>query len=148
MYQIIKSVIESGRYELADMLGKIDRTWLQGSITEEEMTELVTLAREKATPENSYASLRDQVNKLFGIVAEQAKAIKANADAITMLQGGTVTPPVQEEYPEYVQPSGAHDAYNTGDKMTYTDGKRYIGQMDGCVWNPDTYPQAWKEVTE
>ena len=38
MYQIIKSVIESGRYELADMLGKIDRTWLQGSITEEEMT--------------------------------------------------------------------------------------------------------------
>ena len=65
-----------------------------------------------------------------------------------MLQGGTVTPPVQEEYPEYVQPSGAHDAYNTGDKMTYTDGKRYICQMDGCVWNPDTYPQAWKEVTE
>lgn len=148
MYQIIKSVIESGRYELSDMLNKIDRTWLQGNITEEQMTELVTLAREKATPENSHASLQNQVSKLFGIVAEHAKAIKANADEITLLRGGTVTPPVQEEYPEYVQPSGAHDAYNTGDKMTYTDDKRYICQMDGCVWNPDTYPQAWKEVTE
>ena len=42
-------------------------------------------------------------------------------------------PPETEEYPAWVQPTGAHDAYNTGDKMTYTDGKRYICQMDNCV---------------
>ena len=24
-----------------------------------------------------------------------------------------------EEYPEWVQPTGAHDAYNTGDKVSY-----------------------------
>lgn len=147
MYQIIKSVIESGRYELSDMLGKIDRMWLQGSITEEQMTELVALAREKAMPENSHASLQEQVAHLFAIVAEQDTAIKTNANAITLLQGGTVTPPTQEEYPEYVQPSGAHDAYNAGDKVTY-NGKNYVCQMDGCVWNPDTYPQGWAEVTE
>lgn len=33
MYNIIKSVIESGRYELTDMLEKIDVIWIQGGIT-------------------------------------------------------------------------------------------------------------------
>lgn len=50
-----------------------------------------------------------------------------------------------EEWPEFVQPTGAHDAYNTGDKVTF-EGKHYICQMDNCVWNPDQYPAAWKLV--
>lgn len=47
-----------------------------------------------------------------------------------------------EEWPEFVQPSGAHDAYNVGDKVTYK-GEKYICQMAGCVWAPDVYPAAW-----
>ena len=68
-------------------------------------------------------------------------------DRVTVLEGGTVDPPVTEEYPPYVQPTGAHDAYNTGDKVTY-NGQRYICRMDGCVWDPDTYPAAWERVEE
>lgn len=148
MYDIIKTVISSGRYELSDMLKKIDTIWLQGGLTEEQKSELVELARQNALPENSHASLQRQVDTLFKNMEEMAAAIKANTDAITILQGGTVIPPVQEEWPEYVQPTGAHDAYNTGDKMTYVDGRRYICRMDGCVWGPDTYPQAWEEAEE
>ena len=50
-----------------------------------------------------------------------------------------------EEYPEYKAPSGAHDAYNTGDKITFK-GKKYICTMDNCVWSPEVYPQGWEEV--
>ena len=32
--------------------------------------------------------------------------------------------------------------------MTYTDGKRYICQVDGCVWGPDVYPQGWIEAPD
>lgn len=44
MYDVIKNVIESGRYELNDMLKKIDTIWIQGDITEEQKKELVMVA--------------------------------------------------------------------------------------------------------
>ena len=147
MYGIIKAVIGSGRYELSDMLRKIDTVWLQGSITDDQKSELVELARQNALPENSYTSVQKQIDSIFTNLGEMAAAIRANTDAITTLQGGTVIPPVQEEWPEYVQPTGAHDAYSTGDKVTW-NGKHYICRMDGCVWDPDTYPDAWELVEE
>lgn len=147
MYGIIKAVIGSGRYELSDMLRKIDTVWLQGSITDDQKSELVELARQNALPENSYTSVQKQIDSIFTNLGEMAAAIRANTDAITTLRGGTVIPPVQEEWPEYVQPTGAHDAYSTGDKVTW-NGKHYICRMDGCVWDPDTYPDAWELVEE
>lgn len=32
--------------------------------------------------------------------------------------------------------------------MTYTDGKHYICKMDGVVWGPDVYPDAWEMLVE
>lgn len=48
-------------------------------------------------------------------------------------------------YPEWVQPTGAHDAYNTGDIVNY-NGTLYKSVIDGNVWAPDAYPQGWEEV--
>ena len=44
MYGIIKVVIESGRFELVEMLKKIDKMWLEGNIADEQREELITLA--------------------------------------------------------------------------------------------------------
>lgn len=43
-----------------------------------------------------------------------------------------------DEYPEWVQPTGAHDAYNTGDKVSY-NGKHYVCTIDGNAYAPDVY---------
>ena len=43
-----------------------------------------------------------------------------------------------DEYPEWVQPTGAHDAYNIGDKVTY-NGQRYVCTSDGNIYAPDVY---------
>ena len=43
-----------------------------------------------------------------------------------------------EEYPEWVQPTGAHDAYNIGDKVTY-NGQHYVCTSNGNVYAPDVY---------
>lgn len=43
-----------------------------------------------------------------------------------------------DEWPEWVQPTGAHDAYNRGDKVSY-NGKRYICTADANVYAPDVY---------
>ena len=138
MYKIIKNVIESKDYVLEDILYKIDKMYIQGRITETEKTELDNLARQNAVAENSYAPLQEQINTLFKEIAE----LKAIINKDTEEPGEPV-----EEYPEYKQPTGSHDSYNTGDKITY-NGKKYICKMDNCVWAPDTYPAAWEEVVE
>lgn len=48
-------------------------------------------------------------------------------------------------YDEWQQPSGAHDAYNTGDRVVY-NGSVYESLIDGNVWAPDAYPAGWKIV--
>lgn len=146
MYDIIKNVITSGQYELTDILKKIDTIWLQGTLTEEQRTELIDLARTSADPENSYAPLQKQIDTLYANMTEMGKTILNLTDKVSKLDGGSVTLPEADEYLTWVQPTGAHDAYNTGDKMTYTDGKRYVCQMDGCVWGPDAYPAGWQLV--
>lgn len=52
------------------------------------------------------------------------------------------------EYPVWVQPTGAADAYNTGDIVSH-NGQLYISTIDGNVWAPDAYPAGWDayEVT-
>lgn len=50
-----------------------------------------------------------------------------------------------ESIPAFVQPTGAHDAYKTGDRVTY-NGHIYESTMDGNVWAPDAYPQGWTDL--
>lgn len=50
--------------------------------------------------------------------------------------------PSVEEYPEWVQPQGAHDAYSIGDKVTY-NGRHWVSNVDGNVWEPGVY--GWEE---
>ena len=136
MYTIIKNVIYSGRYELNDMLRKIDTIWVQGSLTDEERGELVELAQSNADPARSYAPLQEQINQAFD-------RIKALEGRMAKLEAGEEPEP--EEWPEWVQPTGAHDAYGMGDKVTY-NGKHYVSKIAGNVWSPDAYPQGWEEV--
>lgn len=46
-------------------------------------------------------------------------------------------------WPEWVRPTGAHDAYRLGDKVSY-HGKRYICTTDANVYAPDVY--GWEEA--
>lgn len=47
-----------------------------------------------------------------------------------------------EEFPEWVQPTGAQDAYNIGDKVSH-NGKHWISTADNNVWEPGVY--GWEE---
>lgn len=54
-----------------------------------------------------------------------------------------------DQVPVWSQPTGAHDAYNAGDRVHYpgADGPIYKSLIDGNIWAPDTYPAGW-EVEE
>ena len=49
-----------------------------------------------------------------------------------------------DEYPEWVQPTGAHDAYNIGDKVTY-NGQHYVCTSNANVYAPNVY--GWDLIT-
>ena len=48
-----------------------------------------------------------------------------------------------EEYPEWSQPIGAHDAYQTGDKVAH-NGAHWQSTADGNVWEPGVY--GWEKI--
>lgn len=50
-------------------------------------------------------------------------------------------------YPVWSQPTGAHDAYNAGDVVSY-NGRLYRSLIDGNVYAPDTYPAGWEVYTK
>jgi len=52
---------------------------------------------------------------------------------------------VSSGYPEWVQPTGAHDAYNTGDRVSF-EGSNYESVIDANVWSPTAYPQGWTQI--
>ena len=144
MYDIIKNVIENKDYELVDMLYKINKMYIESEITEEQKEELDNLARTNANAENSYAPLQKQLENTN-------LRIDSLEERIAKLEGQATEEPTEpepvDEYSEFKQPSGAHDAYHVGDKITY-NGKKYICKLDNCVWTPDAYPQGWQEVVE
>ena len=47
--------------------------------------------------------------------------------------------------PEWVQPTGAHDAYQTGDHVMF-EGQEYVSLIDGNTWSPTAYPQGWEKI--
>lgn len=56
-------------------------------------------------------------------------------------EGGEEAP--SEEYPEWVRPTGAHDAYAQGAKVSH-NGKKWTSDVGGNVWEPGVY--GWTEV--
>lgn len=156
MFEIIKNVIQSRAYELRDMLYKINKMYIESTITEEEKTQLDEMARNNANAENSYAPLQQQIDKAYEEINTLKETVKTNTAEINVLKdaieklGGTVEPPVEEpieEWPEFIKPTGSHNCYNIGNKITF-EGEKYICDMNGCVWSPAEYPQAWIKQSE
>lgn len=48
-----------------------------------------------------------------------------------------------EEWPEWVQPTGAHDAYNMGDKVSHNE-KHWVSLIDANTYEPGIY--GWEEA--
>lgn len=48
---------------------------------------------------------------------------------------------------EFVQPLGAHDAYQAGDKVVFEE-KVWVSLIDNNIWSPSSNPSGWEEVQQ
>ena len=83
--------------------------------------------------------------QLYQVLQDHTSAEEWKPDATASLYKAIGV--TEEGYPEWVQPLGASDAYNTGDIVSY-NGVLYKSTVDGKVWSPDSYPAGWEAVSE
>lgn len=86
-------------------------------------------------------NLRTYGDKLYKCVQAHTSQSDWTPDVAVSLWSVAGDP--AEEYPEWSQPIGAHDAYQTGDKVSH-NGKHWISTADNNVWEPGVY--GWMEV--
>jgi hypothetical protein len=82
--------------------------------------------------------------KLYRVVQAHTSQVDWTPDAVPALFA-EVAPP--GTIPDWVQPTGAHDAYNIGDKVLF-DGRIYESKINANVWSPSAYPAGWTDLGE
>jgi len=136
MFDLILGVIHAHTYKDSNaLLAKIQRMYVEGELDEAQYAEL-RAALTEAEPVKTYDPERE-IDALW----KEVRRIAAVVDAMPAPE----PEPEPAEIPEWVQPTGAHDAYMTGDKVRYK-GAVYVSLIDGNVWAPDVYPAAWDVV--
>ena len=135
MKAIFQNVIAKGGYDLSALLQKIDIYHIEGKLSDADRDELYAAARKAPVAQYDY---RDEIEKLWAAVRQLQEAGKSDV---------TDEPENGDTYPAFVQPTGAHDAYQVGDLVTY-NGQRYRCQLANCVWSPDVLPSAWEVIKE
>lgn len=117
----------------------------QASLTDEQAMEVSTL-----WPEWSSASVQYKVDdivrhstRLYRCEQEHTSQESWTPDASPSLWSAI---DIAEDGVEvWTQPTGAHNAYNAGDRVHYPtkESPVYVSIIDGNVWAPDAYPQGW-----
>lgn len=162
MYEVIKIVISSKRYELKDILTKIDTLWVQGSLTDDQRSELIDLARNNAMISNSV--------DILATLDNLDKRIKAMEEIIATLNkesGDTEieTPEGEESQPDNTEGEGTEGDntevtepiypeyedgvwYRNGDIVSFEGDNYECIAPDGqvCVWSPKDYPVYWSKM--
>lgn len=91
--------------------------------------------------------LKDQLRscdaKLYRCVQEHTSQIDWPPDVATALWSLASDP--AEEWPEWSQPVGAHDAYALGDKCSH-NSKHWVSDCNANVWEPGV--AMWTEAAE
>ncbi len=94
------------------------------------------------------ADIRSYDGKLYKVVQPHTTQADWTPDATPALWT-EIAPPTTDEgetiVPEWAQPTGGHNAYNIGDKVTFED-KVYESLIDANAYSPTAYPVGWKEV--
>lgn len=139
------------KLQMAEQLRKALQMFAQ-SLTDDEAMEVATVYPKyvigKAYKTNemfTYGENAVSDPQLYRVVQDHTSQADWTPDATPSLY--TPIGLTDEGYPIWSRPTGAHDAYNTGDIVDY-NGALYKSLIDGNVYSPDEYPSGWELYTE
>lgn len=139
--QSFEVIINSDNFDLTELTSRINFYHIKGDLTDEDRQELLEMARGKAQ-DTVTIDTRNEIFEVWTRISD----LESRVTALENSQGGGGgdEPTPTDEWPEFVQPTGAFNAYQIGDKVTY-QGKHYTCILANCVWAPDIYPAGWQE---
>lgn len=115
----------------------------QDAISIEDMKELAALYPDFVI-DKAYAvgDLVEYNNELYEVIQSHTSQSDWTPDIVPALfKAKTVIAVI----PNWVQPTGGHDAYNIGDKVIF-EGQTYESLINANVYSPTAYPQGWKLI--
>lgn len=129
-------------YKLRELLHKAS-----ASLTDEDALEGIELFAPWEAGVAYALDVRVRYNeKLYKCVQAHTSQAEWTPDATPALWTEVAKP---GEIPVWRQPTGAQDAYMTGDKVWYPerDTTIYVSLIDNNIWSPEAYPQGWEAVS-
>ena len=138
--QSFEVIINSDNFDLTELTSRINFYHIKGDLTDEDRQELLEMARGKAQ-DTVTIDTRNEILEVWTRISALENRVTALENSQS---GGGDEPTPADEWPEFVQPTGAFNAYQIGDKVTY-QGKHYTCLIANCVWAPDIYPLGWQE---
>lgn len=139
MYTVLKSVIRAGDYKLEDIRYKVRKLYATGSLTEEQMDQLLEEANQGVSAD---AERPDTLAML--------KTLSDRVDALEKEIAAMKEPATEPEAIEAWKPwDGLSDQYQYGAVVSHK-GKLWISTYQGQnVWEPGTVDDRfWAEHTE
>lgn len=143
MYEILRSIILAGNVAVNVLNHKVDMAWANGSISDEQKTELDKLIFEYKNPEAEAPDLAELYKRLEEKVNDLETRIAA-------LEGGETPVDPSKTIPAWEPWNGFSDQYQYGDVVTHGD-KYWINVLSGMqnTWEPGTVDERyWLEITK
>ena len=113
------------------------------SVTEQQLSDIATIYPQWRV--NKYY----QTNEIFvkdSLLFRVIQAHTSQADWQPETTASLYTPyRPAGEITDWVQPTGAHDAYMKGEKVRY-NGNTFESVIDNNTWSPAAYPAGWKQI--
>jgi len=130
------STLAARRATLAASRMAIKQTVLEGELSQDELDEIAALW---PPWESGVAVAVDEIYSYQSALYRVVQAHTTQADwtpDVTPALFAVIAPP--GVIAEWVQPTGGHDAYNTGDRVTH-NGHTWVSTVDANVWEPGVY---------
>ena len=110
------------------------------SLTDEDALQAVELFPQWVV---GHAYIVDERLQYNGVLYRVVQAHTSQADWTPDVTPALFVVVSLDEWPEFIQPTGAHDAYNKGDKVTF-EGKHYISLNYGNENSPTAERDGWQ----
>lgn len=152
--QMVSSIEMSSRVleEANKNIGKIFKQILKSDVSEDDYQDIIAIYPEWET-ETDY-KVGDFVNynlKAWEVVQAHASQSDWTPETVPALfkeiTPKTVVDPDGSEVEivaDFIQPSGAHDAYKVGEKVSF-GGAVYISKIDANTYSPTDYQAGWEK---
>ncbi len=129
--------------EMLDALTKVSRKIVKEiDLTEDELNDMIHIYDEYQI---NYSYIKNDrfhyENKLYEVIQPHTSLENWKPNELPALYKEIMP---KQVIPNWVKPTGSHDAYKIGNKVIF-EGHVWVSKIDNNTWSPTEYPTGWNK---